>query len=245
MTLRAFLMWYLGAVVFVGAAGASGYQVLSRQHSQGVTEASTAPPSTATTSTAPPSTATTSTASLTTPEVPAPPVATAAAPEARSPQPSASASHQHAVAATERVSHAGKGVTEPSGAQQRLAHLRSMPSLASAERRGSDYRPAAHQASDHLGAWYPPPPPPPPPATYRYHGNYAYQSGASQSGANQPGNAYPSTAAHRPGYAYQAGYPYQPGYAYPGTYVYQPGYAYRSAYAYYPAAPRYPYYQVP
>src|ERR1700733_6544967 len=30
MTLRGFLTWYLGAVVFVGTAGASGYQVLYR-----------------------------------------------------------------------------------------------------------------------------------------------------------------------------------------------------------------------
>jgi hypothetical protein len=232
MTLRAFLMWYLGAVVFVGVAGASGYQALSRQHSQGVTEASTATPATATTSTA----------ALTTPEVPSPPVATAASPAVRSPRPSMSTSHQHATPATERVSRAGKGVTEPSGAQQRLAHLRSMPSATSAERRGSDYRTAARQTPDHSGAWYPPPPPP---ATYRYHGTYASQSGANQPGANQSGNAYPSAASHRPGYAYQTGYPYQPGYAYPGPYVYQPGYAYRSAYAYYPAAPRYPYYQGP
>jgi hypothetical protein len=34
MTLRKFLTCYLGAVLFVGTAGASGYQVLSRQHAQ-------------------------------------------------------------------------------------------------------------------------------------------------------------------------------------------------------------------
>src|SRR5579872_4238416 len=34
MRLREFLTWYLGAVLFVGTAGASGYQVLSRQHAQ-------------------------------------------------------------------------------------------------------------------------------------------------------------------------------------------------------------------
>jgi hypothetical protein len=34
MTLRGFLSWYLGAVLFVGTAGASGYQVLSRHHAE-------------------------------------------------------------------------------------------------------------------------------------------------------------------------------------------------------------------
>jgi hypothetical protein len=34
MTLRGFLTWYLGAIVFVGTAGASGYQVLSRQQAE-------------------------------------------------------------------------------------------------------------------------------------------------------------------------------------------------------------------
>src|SRR5665213_3449479 len=34
MNLRKFLMCYLGAVLFVGTAGASGYQVLSRQHAK-------------------------------------------------------------------------------------------------------------------------------------------------------------------------------------------------------------------
>ncbi len=34
MTLHRFLMWYLGAVLFVGTAGAGGYQILSRHHAQ-------------------------------------------------------------------------------------------------------------------------------------------------------------------------------------------------------------------
>lgn len=34
MTLRGFLMWYLGTVLFVGTAAAGGYQILSRHHAQ-------------------------------------------------------------------------------------------------------------------------------------------------------------------------------------------------------------------
>lgn len=34
MTVRKFLAWYLGAVLFVGTAGAGGYQVLLRQRAQ-------------------------------------------------------------------------------------------------------------------------------------------------------------------------------------------------------------------
>jgi hypothetical protein len=34
MTLRGFLMWYLGAVLLVGTAGATGYQILSRHRAQ-------------------------------------------------------------------------------------------------------------------------------------------------------------------------------------------------------------------
>jgi hypothetical protein len=32
MTVRGFLSWYLGSVIFVATAGATGYQILSRQH---------------------------------------------------------------------------------------------------------------------------------------------------------------------------------------------------------------------
>jgi len=34
MTLQRFLMWYVGAVLFVGTMGAGGYQILSRNHTQ-------------------------------------------------------------------------------------------------------------------------------------------------------------------------------------------------------------------
>jgi hypothetical protein len=34
MTLRGFLTWYLGAVLFVGTAGATGYQVLARHQAE-------------------------------------------------------------------------------------------------------------------------------------------------------------------------------------------------------------------
>ncbi len=34
MTVRGFLLWYLGAVTFVGVAGASGYQIMARQHAE-------------------------------------------------------------------------------------------------------------------------------------------------------------------------------------------------------------------
>jgi hypothetical protein len=39
MTVRGFLLWYLGAVSFVGAAGASGYQAMLRQHAERTTPA--------------------------------------------------------------------------------------------------------------------------------------------------------------------------------------------------------------
>jgi hypothetical protein len=32
MTVRGFVSWYLGSVIFVATAGATGYQILSRQH---------------------------------------------------------------------------------------------------------------------------------------------------------------------------------------------------------------------
>src|SRR5208282_3596885 len=34
MTVRGFLLWYLGAVTLVGVAGASGYQIIARQRAE-------------------------------------------------------------------------------------------------------------------------------------------------------------------------------------------------------------------
>ena len=141
MTLRAFLMWYLGAVVFVGAAGASGYQALSRQHSQGATDASTATPSTATTSTASIASEPSATAPLTTPQEPSPSAATVAGPALHSLRPAAAtpASHQHFAAVTDHIPHAGKSGTELSATQQRLLHQRTMPTATSAQHRSPEF----------------------------------------------------------------------------------------------------------
>jgi hypothetical protein len=46
MTVRGFLAWYLGAVLFVGTAGAGGYQILTQQRAQRAAQEAAEPPAT-------------------------------------------------------------------------------------------------------------------------------------------------------------------------------------------------------
>ncbi len=228
MTLRSFLMWYIGAVVFVGAAGASGYQALMRLHAQSATETSAAAPSTSSMAMAEaqpqPQSATTTPIPAVASPPPAVPASAGASPPRNRPPPL----RQHVAAAAGPALRAGKGVAEKPGAQQGRAHHPSAPVTTMAQRQAPGYQPGRHVAPRRPGAWYPLPPSAPPVAIYAYPRSHAYPPGYAYSGYGYPRYAYPRYA--YPGYGY-------PGYPYPGYY------AYRSRYGYYAGYPRYTYYQ--
>ncbi len=160
MSVRGFLMWYIGAVVFVGTAGASGYQALMRLHAQNAAETRAATPSEAPIAMA---------------ETPPPPAASAPSPAVESPPPAASTPaeaspspnrppplREHVAAATEPALRAGKGAAEQPGVAQGRVHHRPAPATTMAQRQSPGYPPRWYVAPGRPGVWYPPPPPAPP-----------------------------------------------------------------------------------
>jgi hypothetical protein len=207
MTMRGFLLGCVGggAVVFIGAAGASGYQLLSRQHAlsvaQAVPETSPAAPPSASTAMA-----------VTEQQQPSLP---AANPAPASPLPAASES-----AAAVPPQHVASGAASPDHAalpEKRAANRSAAPTVAAhhpaprppavatitAQRQVPSYRHDTHAVPWQPGAAYLPPPPPPAPrvAYYRTQGYYGYRSGYAYY-AVDPRAAYPR-AVYPP-------YPYYP-----------------------------------
>ncbi len=202
MTLHGLLMWCLGvgAVAFIGVAGASGYQLLARQHAQSVAQRA---PETSATPSANPSPAVTTPSSAIAAAEPTP-TAPAVNPAAGSPSPAAPGSaaaslpllRRHVASAAAAPDHAvrtGKHPVRRSAAATVAAHHPAPrpPSLAAATPlpHVPSYRSDGYATPRQPGVWYPPPPAPPA-AYYPYQGYYGYRSG----------------------YAYYAGYPRYPYY---------------------------------
>jgi len=182
MTLHGLLMWSLGtgAVVFTGAAGATGYQLLAHHaHDQALrvaetsSAASSQPPAAAA---APPATA------------PRPTAAQAPAATSASPGPSRSAVTPHAPLRRQVASAAvtsepasrtpDKRVAGRPTAQGVAAHhplpLPPSPPPATAQRQDPRYRPGGYAVQRQPAAPYSSPPPT---AYYSYPGTYGYGSG--------------------------------------------------------------------
>jgi hypothetical protein len=195
MTLRGCLIWCLGAgtVVFIGTAGVSGYQLLSRQHArslaQGVSETSSAAsstPSLATAATDPQPTVPAANPAPASPSSAAPRSTAALLPPLRQHVASATAAPGHASRPEKR---AARRSAAPLVAAHHPAPRRPALAAATAQLHVPSYRPSGYAAPRQPGALYPPPPPSPV-TYYPYHGYYGYRSG----------------------YAYDAAYPRYPYY---------------------------------
>jgi hypothetical protein len=162
MTVRGFLLWYLGAVTFVGVAGASGYQAMERQHAEnsahGVAVAAALVSS---------------------------PAAIGADAQPQAAAPSANPSPLPAPAPRSAKITALPPLHPPVAAAAPPAPVTHQPSHRAVAEHHTIHRPVAvaavprviprYQAPPNTAAY--PPPPPPRPATYGYPGYYVYRGG--------------------------------------------------------------------
>jgi hypothetical protein len=198
MTLRGLLMWCLGvgSLVFIGVAGASGFQLLARQHGQRVAEAVSDPvPAVASIASSPIERADTQLTPHAANPSPASPLSAPALSPARGPAAALLPPlRQHITggfAAVDQLGRPERHAPRRSAASKGTAHRLAPrpPSLAAAMAPPHlpGYRPDRYEVPRQPGIWYPPPPAPPV-AYYPYRSYYGYRSG----------------------YAYYAGYPRYP-----------------------------------
>ena len=158
MTVRGFLLWYLGAVTLVGVAGASGYQIMARQRAESAVRgdaAAAVPAPVATVAYAQPQAAA--------PRVPPAPVLALASTSTRT---AALPPLRRHVAA---VSPPGPLTRHPLHRAIAMRHPVHRPVVAAVVwREAPRYRPGPY------AVLYPPPPRV---AYYRYPGYYVYQGG--------------------------------------------------------------------
>ncbi len=188
MTIRGFLMWYVGVVLFLGLYGASAYRALERPRAQQVAQARMEPPAVA------PSTASQAVAD------PQPPRAVATAdtplilppPTKPAARPSAVASAHRLPPLRQHVAAATHSAATHSAVPRKLAAKR-FPGTITA----TTYGPVRHPSVPNPDVLYAQPRQPPPPVPYyAYSGYYPYAPG------------YP----YGPAYVYRGYYPRYPYY---------------------------------